>query len=56
MRQLLVAFLMILFLSSCLKQSISDAMMADQNSGGSSGVATMTYVMNRRNDIYIFYR
>jgi hypothetical protein len=46
MRKLLIAFLMILFLSSCLKQSISDAMMDKQNSGGSSGVATMTYVIN----------
>jgi hypothetical protein len=47
MRQLLMAFSMILLLSSCLKQSISDAMMADQNShGNSSGEATMTYVMN----------
>ncbi len=48
MRQLLVAFLMIIFLSSCLKQSIADAMIAEQNSGtrGGSGVATMTYTIN----------
>jgi hypothetical protein len=46
MKELLIAFLMILFLSSCLKQSIADAMMDKQNSEGSSGVATMTYVIN----------
>ena len=50
MRQLLIAFLMIIFLSSCLKQSIADAMIADQNpgtqGGNHPGVATMTYVIN----------
>jgi hypothetical protein len=46
MKELLIAFLMILFLSSCLKQSIADAMLDKQNSGGSSGVATMTYMIN----------
>jgi hypothetical protein len=44
MRQLLVAFLMILFLSSCLKQSIADAMMANKIS--EEGVATMSYEIN----------
>jgi hypothetical protein len=50
MRQLLIAFLMIIFLSSCLKQSIADAMIADEHSGtqggNAPGVATMTYVIN----------
>ncbi|HET7001965.1 MAG TPA: hypothetical protein VFI33_11670 [Puia sp.] len=50
MRQLLIAFLMILFLSSCLKQSIVDAMIDDQNpgtrGGNHPGVATMTYMVN----------
>jgi len=46
MRQLLVAFLMIIFLSSCLKQSIADAMIAEQNSRTGSGVATMNYTVN----------
>ena len=50
MRQLVIAFLMIIFLSSCLKQSIADAMIADQNPGAQSGnhpgVATMTYLVN----------
>ena len=50
MRQLLIAFLMIIFLSSCLKQSIADAMIADQNpgtqGGNHPGVATMTYLVN----------
>jgi hypothetical protein len=50
MRQLLMVFLTILFLSSCLKQSISDAMIADQNpgtqGGNHPGVATMTYMVN----------
>jgi hypothetical protein len=46
MKELLIAFLMILFLSSCLKQSIADAMMDKQNSANSAGAATMTYVIN----------
>jgi hypothetical protein len=50
MRRLLIAFLVIISQSSCLKQSIADAMIASQNSGtpgGSSpGVATMTYAVN----------
>ena len=37
---------MIIFLSSCLKQSIADAMIADQNPGSHPGVATMTYMVN----------
>jgi hypothetical protein len=46
MRQLLVPFFMIIFLSSCLKQSIADAMIAEQNSGTRGGsVATMTYTV-----------
>jgi|GEM_PF-1087628 len=50
MRHLFVAFLASLLLSSCLKQSIADAMLANQNSGtqggGSPGVATMSYSVN----------
>ena len=50
MRRLLIAFLVIISQSSCFKQSISDAMIASQNSGtrgGSSpGVATLTYAVN----------
>ena len=50
MRRLLIVFSVIISQSSCLKQSISDAMIASQNSGtqgGSSpGVATMTYAVN----------
>ena len=50
MRHLFVASFAILLLSSCLKQSIADAMLAKQNSGtqggGSPGVATMTYSVN----------
>jgi hypothetical protein len=50
MKRLLIVFLVIISQSSCLKQSISDAMIASQNSGtqgGSSpGVATMTYAVN----------
>ncbi len=37
---------MILFLSSCLKQSIADAMIANQNSETQAGAATMTYMIN----------
>ena len=50
MKQLLVASLAMILLSSCLKQSIVDAMIASQQSGaqgsGSPGVATMTYAVN----------
>ncbi len=49
MRQLLIYFLMIISLSSCLKQSIADAMLAEENSGNhgnSPAVATMTYAVN----------
>src|SRR5579872_7010538 len=50
MRQLLAASLVILSLSSCLKQSIADAMLAKQRSGTQGGnspsVATMTYSVN----------
>jgi len=50
MRHLFVASLAILLLSSCFKQSIADAMIADQNpgtqGGGSPNVATMTYAVN----------
>ena len=49
MRKLLFVILVIIFLSSCLKQSIADAMIANQNSGsqgGSPSVATMTYTVN----------
>jgi hypothetical protein len=42
MKQLLLAFLMIGCLTSCLKQSIADAML----DSGSPGVATMTYQVN----------
>jgi hypothetical protein len=45
MRQLLIAFLAVICLSSCLKQSIADAMIADQNPG-SKAVATLTYDIN----------
>lgn len=40
---------MVMLLSSCLKQSIADAMLAKQNSGtqgNGPGVATMTYAVN----------
>jgi hypothetical protein len=50
MKQLLIAFLVIISQSSCLKQSIADAMLASQNSGSQGGsspaVATMTYSVN----------
>ncbi|HEV9037815.1 MAG TPA: hypothetical protein VGQ51_14370, partial [Puia sp.] len=49
MKQLLVPSLAILLLSSCLKQSIADAMIANEQSGtqGSGpGVATMSYSVN----------
>jgi hypothetical protein len=50
MKRLLIVFLVIISQSSCLKQSIADAMIADQNSGttggNSPGVATMTYTIN----------
>src|SRR5450755_5199753 len=44
-RQLFIFFLMVIFLSSCLKQSIADAMIADQDPGA-KGVATLTYQIN----------
>jgi len=48
MKKLLTAILMIIFLSSCLKQSIADAMIDDQysNGGNSPRVATMSYAVN----------
>lgn len=50
MKQLLMASLVVTLLSSCLKQSIADAMIAKQNAGtqgsGSPSVATMTYAVN----------
>jgi hypothetical protein len=47
MRQLLVGCLVIIFLSSCLKQSIADAMIANEDAkNGSPSVATMTYAVN----------
>jgi|SRR5450432_2175321 len=49
MRKLLLTSLVILSLSSCLKESIADAMLEEQksaNQGGSPAVATMTYVIN----------
>ena len=44
-KQLSIAFGMVILLSSCLKQSIADAMLADQDPG-SKGVATLTYQIN----------
>ena len=44
MKQLLPVFLITLFLSSCLKQTIADAMLAD--SEAQVGVATMSYEVN----------
>lgn len=48
MRHLFISSLSILLLSSCLKQSIADAMIASQNSAtrGGASVATMTYAIN----------
>ncbi|HEY1869561.1 MAG TPA: hypothetical protein VGG71_00815 [Chitinophagaceae bacterium] len=49
MKQLLITFLMVILLSSCLKESIADAMLDSQNrtpGGGSPAVATMTYEVN----------
>lgn len=49
MRHLFAASFAILFLSSCFKQSIADAMLAKQNSGTQGGgprVATMSYEVN----------
>lgn len=48
MRRLFIVFLVIVSQSSCLKQSIADAMIDNQNSGGGSSpaVATMTYAVN----------
>ena len=48
MKKLLTAALMIIFLSSCLKQSIADAMIEDQNSNGGNSprVATLSYAVN----------
>ena len=48
MKQLLIACLIIISLSSCLKQSIADAMLDKQYSGGGihPKVATMTYTVN----------
>ncbi|HVS97023.1 MAG TPA: hypothetical protein VHE54_11085 [Puia sp.] len=48
MKQLLVVASAMTLLSSCLKQSIADAMLAKQQSGGSGSpaVATMTYAVN----------
>jgi len=47
MKQLLMTSLAAMLLSSCLKQSIVDAMIAKQNSAsGSPGVATMSYAVN----------
>jgi len=49
MKQLLVASLSIVLLSSCLKQSIADAMLANERSGTQGSgpdVATMSYAVN----------
>jgi len=49
MRKLLLASLVMLSLSSCLKESIADAMLEEEkpaNSGGSPAVATLTYTIN----------
>ena len=51
MKQLIIASLAIIFLSSCLKQSISDAMIENENTGGGKhpSVATMSYAVNGKN-------
>src|SRR5450432_646389 len=49
MRKLLLASSVILSLSSCLKESIADAMLEEQksaNQAGSPAVATLTYKIN----------
>jgi hypothetical protein len=49
MRRLFIVFLLSISQSSCLKQSIADAMIASQNSGtqgGAPAVSTMTYAVN----------
>jgi len=47
MRFYVIALLMAIFLSSCLKQSISDAMLGSKNSGGRGKItATLSYKIN----------
>lgn len=47
MRFYVIALLMTIFLSSCLKQSIPDAMLGSKNSGGRGKVtATLSYKIN----------
>ena len=47
MRFYVIALLMAIFLSSCLKQSIPDAMLGSKNSGGRGKVtATLSYKIN----------
>ena len=47
MRFYVIALLMAIFLSSCLKQSIPDAMLGSKNSGGQGNVtATLSYKIN----------
>jgi hypothetical protein len=47
MRFYVIALLMAIFLSSCLKQSIPDAMLGSKNSGGRGNVtATLSYKIN----------
>ncbi|MEO6455935.1 MAG: hypothetical protein ABIN97_17775 [Ginsengibacter sp.] len=45
MKFYLIAGVMVIFLSSCLKQSIPDAMLASKNPGGSA-TATLSYKIN----------
>lgn len=43
----LIATIMMIFLSSCLKESIPDAMLASKNSGGQGSItATLSYKIN----------
>ena len=46
MRFYIIALLVAIFLSSCLKQSIPDAMLDSKNSGGGKVTATLNYKIN----------
>jgi len=47
MKFYLIASVMMIFFSSCLKQSIPDAMLASKNPGGhGSATATLSYEIN----------
>ena len=46
MKFYLITIVILMLLSSCLKQSIPDAMLESQNSGGISATATLSYKIN----------